>query len=383
MTGSLTSKHGKYFVVVRIPNGMGGTKTKWINTGISTDGNNKRKAQQRRIEILAELEENKDLVSADMLFVDWIEEWMKIKESAVKQDKLGLNTFECYRMYIDKHIEPFFRKKGVTVKSITAKDIQAYYNTKAAEGQSANSIIKHNVIITGALKEAKRQKLIRDNPADDAILPRKEHFEGKAYSTAEAMRLLSVLDDEPIKPAVILGLLYGLRRSEVCGLRWQDIDFEAGTMKIRNTVVRSKTLIEHERTKSKKSRRTLILIEDTIPYLKALKATQDRFRSRCINCDPDPQGHVCTNNNCKPFSPDYVSHGFNSLLKRHGLPHIRFHELRHTAGSLLLNSGMSIKQIAEYLGHEKVSTTLDIYTHIDIEGKRATAQAMGNIFRNP
>lgn len=382
MTGSLQTKHGKYYVVVRIPDGLGNTKAKWINTGISTDGNNKRKAQQRRIEILTELEENKDLITADILFADWLEEWMKIKESAVRQDKLGLNTFESYRMYIDKHIGPFFRKKGVTVKGITSKDIQAYYDTKAAEGQSANSIIKHNVVIAGALKEAKRKKLIRDNPAEDAILPRKEHFEGKAYSVNEAMKLLSVLDDEPIKPAVILGLLYGLRRSEVCGLRWQDIDFDAETMQIRNTVVKTKTLIEHERTKSKKSRRTLILIDDTIPYLKAIKAAQEEFKGRCINYDPDPQGHVCTNSNGKPFSPDYVSHGFSRLLERHGLPHIRFHELRHTAGSLLLNNGMSVKQIAEYLGHEKVSTTLDIYAHIDFEGKRATAQAMGNIFKN-
>lgn len=381
MTGSLTSKHGKYFVVVRVPDGAGGTKIKWINTGIPTEGNNKRKAQQRRIEILAELEETKNLVSSDMLFVDWLEEWMQIKESAVRQNKLRLNTFESYRLYIDKHIAPFFRQKGLTVKGITAKDIQAYYDTKAAEGQSANSIIKHNVVIAGALKEAKRKKLIRDNPAEDAILPRKEHFEGKAYSVNEAMKLLSVLDDEPIKPAVILGLLYGLRRSEVCGLRWQDIDFDTGTMQIRNTVVKTKTLIEHERTKSKKSRRTLILIDDTIPYLKALKAAQEEFKGRCINYDPDPQGHVCTNSKGKSFTPDYVSHGFSRLLERHGLPHIRFHELRHTAGSLLLNNGMSVKQIAEYLGHEKVATTLDIYTHIDFEGKKEVAQIMGGIFK--
>lgn len=381
MTGSLTSKHGKYFVVVRVPDGAGGTKTKWINTGIPTEGNNKRKAQQRRIEILAELEETKNLVSSDMLFVDWLEEWMQIKESAVRQNKLRLNTFESYRLYIDKHIAPFFRQKGLTVKGITAKDIQAYYDTKAAEGQSANSIIKHNVVIAGALKEAKRKKLIRDNPAEDAILPRKEHFEGKAYSVNEAMKLLSVLDDEPIKPAVILGLLYGLRRSEVCGLRWQDIDFDTGTMQIRNTVVKTKTLIEHERTKSKRSRRTLILIDDTIPYLKALKAAQEEFKGRCINYDPDPQGHVCTNSKGKSFTPDYVSHGFSRLLERHGLPHIRFHELRHTAGSLLLNNGMSVKQIAEYLGHEKVATTLDIYTHIDFEGKKEVAQIMGGIFK--
>ena len=100
MTGSLQTKHGKYYVVARVSDGTGGTKAKWINTGISTEGNHKREAQQRRIEILAELEAAKDLISSDMLFVDWLEEWMKVKESAVKQDKLGLNTFESYRMYI-------------------------------------------------------------------------------------------------------------------------------------------------------------------------------------------------------------------------------------------------------------------------------------------
>ncbi len=203
----------------------------------------------------------------------------------------------------------------------------------------------------------------------------------KAYSVDEAMKLLSILD-EPIKPAVILGLLYGLRRSEICGLRWQDIDFENGKMLVCNTVVKFKSLIEHKQTKSAKSKCTLALINDTIPCLKSLKATQDAPKAKCINHDPDPQGHVCTNGRGKPFAPDYVSHAFNSLLKRHGLPHIRFHELRHTAGNLLLNNGMSVKRIAEYLGHEKVSTTLDIYTHIDFEGKRAAAQTMGSIFKN-
>lgn len=180
-------------------------------------------------------------------------------------------------------------------------------------------------MISGALKEAKRQKLIRDNPADDAILPRKEHFEGKAYSVNEAMRLLSAVEDEPIRPAVMLGLLYGLRRSEVCGLRWQDIDFDSGTMQIRNTVVKTKTLIEHEQTKGAKSKRTLILIADTIPYLQSIKKAQDIWKLGCI-ADPDPIGHVCMGRNGKPFTPDYVSHTFRRMLQKHNLPPLRFHD---------------------------------------------------------
>ena len=113
MTGSLQTKHGKYYVVTRISDGTGGTKTKWINTGIPTEGNNKRRAQQRRIEILAELEENKDLISADMLFTDWLDSWLK-----KKRDSIRLNTVEGYELYINKHIRPYFSEKKLTVREI-------------------------------------------------------------------------------------------------------------------------------------------------------------------------------------------------------------------------------------------------------------------------
>lgn len=154
MTGSLTTKHGKYYVVVRVPDGTGGMKAKWIPTGISSEGNNKRKAQQKQLEILAELEHDKDLVSGDMPFSTWLEQWMEIKRSVVRQ-----NTLECYRYYLDKHIKPYFDAKKLTLKAVTAQSIQDYYSLKLSEGQSANTICKHNVIIAGALREAKRKKV--------------------------------------------------------------------------------------------------------------------------------------------------------------------------------------------------------------------------------
>ena len=89
--------------------------------------------------------------------------------------------------------------------------------------------------------------------------------------------------------------------------------------------------------------------------------------------------HVCVWDNGKPLSPDYVTSSFPKILKEHGLPKIRYHELRHTAGSLLLGKGLSAKQIQEYLGHEKISTTLDIYGHLSVEGKREAAEVMGSV----
>lgn len=176
-------------------------------------------------------------------------------------------------------------------------------------------------------------------------------------------------------------MFYGLRRSEAIGLRWRDIDFQAGTICICNTVVRNKTIIEAERTKSKASNRTLYIIPETREYLLTLKHNQEKNRMIMQGAYHNNNDRVCVWDNGKPLKPDYISKAFPKLLIKYNLPHIRFHELRHTAGSLLLAKGLSAKQIQEYLGHEQVSTTLDIYGHLSIEGKKEASNAMGGMLK--
>jgi integrase len=243
---------------------------------------------------------------------------------------------------------------------------------------SANTIKKHSVILRGALEEALKKNLIAFNPVDRATLPTCERFTGKAYSVEQANHLLKVVENNPIKPAIILGLFYGLRRSEILGLRWRDIDFNADTIIIRNTVVQVKTLIEHERTKSRASKRTLYIIPETRDYLLRLKQHQEENR-KLLGAAYMVNDHVYARVNGTQIKPDYLSQSFARLLKKHNMPKIRFHELRHTAGSLLLNKGLSIKQIQEYLGHEQISTTLDIYGHLSVEGKKEAANTIGGI----
>lgn len=378
MTGSLQTKNGKYYVVARIPDGVGGEKQKWISTGIPTEGNNKRKAQQKMRQILAELESRKVTYSPSVLFIDWIWKWMEQKKNEVR-----LNTYESYEMYITTHIEPYFKKLNLALDTIEPLHIQDYYNrkfkgSKGKPGLSASSLVKHHVVIHGALQEAMKKNLIPYNPADRVTLPKQERFVGQAYSAEQANQLLEIIEAEPLKSCIILGLFYGLRRSEVCGLRWRDIDFTAGTLKVCNTVVKTKTLIEHEQTKSRASKRTMYLIPETIAYLKRYQRGQTE--NRLLFGQAYHEGdHVCVWPDGKPVSPDYVSQAFCNLLKKNSLPHIRFHELRHTAGSLLLDKGLSAKQIQEYLGHEKVSTTLDIYGHLSVEGKKEAAQVMDGL----
>lgn len=373
MTGSIQAKHGKYYIIIRIEDVVGRRKQKWISTGLDATPENREKAER----ILEEMDFHEDvndfLFNRNMAFKDWILYWLNLKKEQVR-----MNTYEAYYLYATQHIIPFFSSKKITICSITPIQIQAYYNEKK-NVLSGNSLVKHHVIIRGALNEAVRMDLIKYNPADKVTLPKKTKFVGSAYSQEESSRLLDIIRGESIEPAVILGLFYGLRRSEAVGLRWKDIDFDNGIMRIQNTVVKTKTLIEHEETKSKASKRLLALVPSTIPYLEQLKLQQDAHKELLGDSYHDT-GHVCVWPNGEMLSPDYVSKRFQRLLEKNNMPKIRFHDLRHTVASLMLNKGVSPKRIQEYLGHEKVITTLDIYGHLCFEGKQETANLVDDLF---
>ena len=374
-TGSLQIKDGAYYVVVRLPDETGRKKTKWIHTGVKVAGNNKRLANEKKLEILVKIEQQKIIYSEDILFIDWIDKWMEQKKNEVR-----IITFEGYMSYLESHIIPFFKPLRLKLKDVSSMHIQDFINKKKNAGLTTSSIKKYMVVLRGALQEAVRKRIIPYNPAslDYVSLPKSKKFVGKAYSVKQAEKLLEVIKNEPLRPAIILGLLYGLRRSEVAGLRWQDINFDKGTIHICNTVVKFKTEIEAEQTKSEASNRTLIIINGTKEYLKSIKRHQSENRLLMGN-SYQVNDYVCTWADGRPFKPDCITSQFAKILKNNSLPHIRFHDLRHTAGSLLLEKGLTYKQVQEYLGHERPSTTLDIYSHLSADGKKEAANVMGNL----
>jgi len=377
MTGSLQKKNNTYYAVVRIPDGSGKTKQKWINTGIKITGNNKREANKRLREIIVELEEQKIVCSSDTDLVDWIEKWLEQKKFEIR-----LNTWEAYQLYVDKHIKPHFSPLKLTLSTVAPQHIQDFYTKKMDEGLNPNSIKRYSAVLNGALREALKKNLIPYNPMERTTRPAMRKFEGKAYTPDLAQKLLSVIADEPMESVIRLALFYGLRRSEVLGLRWQDVNLEEGTMRICNTVIKFNTQIEHEQTKSSASRRTLYLTPEIKEYLCTLKRRQAENR-KLMGRSYTKSDHVCTWADGRSFSPNYISQRFKRILEIHGLPHIRFHELRHTAGSMLMERGMMVMQVAQFLGHEKVATTLDIYGHLSLEGKKETSKVMAEILKFP
>ena len=313
MTGSLQKKNGKYHVVTYIDK-----KPKWISTGIPVAGNNIRKAQQRMREILTELEQKKITLNRDILLADYIKLWLEAKQSEIE-----LNTWESYELYVNTVIDPYFRPRKTKLQDTSSQDIKLFFlslqqGTDNKKPRSVESIKKYRVCINGAFKMAMESNLVAYNPVDRVKLkksPEEEAFKGDFYTVDEAKHLLELLQGDVLLPVVQLTLFYGLRRSEVLGLRWSAVDFLNNTIRIERTVVQTKTIIDKKRTKNKSSLRTMPLI----PSIKAmlLRQKQDQAdKQRLSGSSYIQSDYICRLTDGTPMKPNYITHHFAYILKK-------------------------------------------------------------------
>ena len=226
---------------------------------------------------------------------------------------------------------------------------------------------------------AVQNRLIPSNPCQFVVLPQCERYESNFYNDRQLRELFSALDDDPLLPLVKITALYGLRRSELLGLQWDSIDFEQKSMTIRHTVSKVTEVVAKDKTKNASSRRTFPLTSEAVEIFTVAKRQEQRNRTAFGNEYQEnnyvfkwPDGHT--------YSPDYVSHRFNDLLKKHSLPHIRFHELRHSCASMLIAMGWSLKDVQEWLGHSDVKMTANIYAHLDTTRKNNIAESLAEKF---
>ena len=381
VTGSLQIRNGKYHMFVRIPGPNGKVLQKAKTTGISARARTKKEERYNKSAAEAMLSNYLSELSryssyhGNTAFTKAIEDWLNRK-----QQDLRLDTFESYQCVYDAHIKPYFEPLRLSCEDVAPIDIKRYVVSKQKEGLSTKTIRKHLVVLNGPFKEAIELGELVSNPCASVSLKKKddEEFEGSAYTTEQARELLEAIRGDPIEPAVYLGLYLGLRRSEVIGLRWKDIDFVNDIVSIRNTVVQFNTVSEDEKTKSKTSRRDLFLPRGLKEYLSSYRNDVEAFKKSC-GISFSEESHVCEWKDGEPYKPAYISKHFKIVLEKAGLPHIRFHDLRHTAGSLLLMEGADIKQVQIFLGHKKASTTLDIYAHVLTDGKKDTAKKLDGL----
>ena len=233
MKGSLQiKKNNKYYVYVRI-NG----KQKAIPTGIEAVRGNKRKAEAKMIEILAELDDNPQMYDK-ILFMDYAAKWLQhIK------NQLDGNTHSGYKQYLEKHIIPYFKPLKLCLVNVKTSDIEGYYNYKATAGRldgkegglSKATLKRHGVVLNSIFKQALHDNLIRRNPCEFAAMPKiqKQNKEVNVYTIEQCKKLLEVTKGEIFHDMVYITFMYGLRREEIMGLRWRDVDFKQNSLTIQ------------------------------------------------------------------------------------------------------------------------------------------------------
>ena len=371
MTGSLQIKNGKYYAVLNFKGSDNKRKHKWINTNL-TIGGNKRKAETVLHKLLAKYEGFSDIQS-DILFCDYLLKWLEYSKNHLES-----TTFEGYKNSIENHIYPYFLSKKIKLCNIDAKQISEYYRYKISQGLSPSTIRRHHANIRKCLQDAMTDDIIPTNPADKVRLPKAVKYAAKFYDTSQIKALLDCAADTDIEPIVILSVYYGLRRSEVLGLKWSAIDFVENKIQIDYTITRIYTQCEKPRTKNLSSNRTLPLIPFVKNYLKHLKDIQSANAELFGDCYTQ-NDFVCKKIDGKPFRADEVSRKFSRLLKKNGLPHIRLHDLRHSCASMLIAEGVDIKVIQEWLGHSSIATTGNIYGHLQFKQKISTGNVIDNL----
>ena len=305
-------------------------------------------------------------------------QWMDVWYENYAKVKVRPSSHQTYKGYIENHIKPNIG--DIPLEKLTTLDLQKFYKKLLSNGRvdrleskgqpkglSPKTVRNIHQILSSALKLAQEQRIILANPAEGCALPKTEHREMKTLPVEQLQSFLREAKDSGVFELYYLELATGLRRGELLGLKWEDIDLEHGDLRVRRQIARINGQVVEAPLKTKNAYRTLPLAEDTISILKEQK--------KRVGSSP----WVFPSATGGPISPDSVLHMLHRVLKRAGLPQVRFHDLRHTFATLALQNGVDIKTVSGMLGHFSAGFTLDTYAHVTTSAQKAAANTMGKL----
>ena len=305
-------------------------------------------------------------------------EWMDVWFENYAKVKVRPSSHQTYRGYIDNHIKPNIGK--IPLGKLTSLDLQKFYkkllssgrverieSKKQSKGLSPKTVRNLHQIIASAMKLAKEQKLIVTDPTDGCALPKVEHREMKTLPVEQLASFLREAKESGVFELYYVELATGLRRGELLGLKWEDLDLDRGNLRVKRQVARINGEVVEAPLKTKNAYRTLPLARDTVDVLNQ----QKKKVGSCPWVFPGSTGG--------PMSPDSVLHMLHRVLKRAGLPRVRFHDLRHTFATLALQNGVDVKTVSGMLGHYSAGFTLDTYAHVTTSAQRQAVEAMEHV----
>lgn len=379
MTGSLQKKHGAIYVVLNIVID-GERKQKWIRTELN-DKSGKRECERVLRETLSQYEHTDLPVTSKILFTDYIQIWLD--EAKIKVDEV---TYQHYENDTNNHILPYFKNLNIKLIDVNRSVLQKYFTTKYERGRidgkgglSPKTLRHHKNIIHQVLELAVTNGIINTNPCNNITLPKLEKNTYDFYNLDETKLFLNAVKNDSLYPLYYITVFYGLRRSEVLGLKWNSIDINNKILTIKSTRTKCNEIIEKDKTKTKSSLRSFPMSDEIcdlfIKIKNEEKSNQTIFGNSYIKND-----YIFKWEDGKPYDPDYITHRFQKDLKKHNLKRISFHGLRHSCGSLLNEQGYTLKDIQEWLGHADIQTTANIYLHLDIKRKVNITNSLSNTF---
>ena len=359
ITANLFVQRGLYYVILGYRDSTNKRKQKWIPTGLTEKGNNKRLVNKKLIEVQQNYKKylpsecSFETNEAEKNFEIYLEEWLEGYKHKIEE-----NTYCSYKTVVTK-VSEYFKVKNIKLKDLKPYHIQKFYDYLYNKGLGGNTILHYHANIRKALDTAMKLDIIPTNPFEKS-------------------------KGDPLEIVILIASFYGLRRSEVLGLKWSAFDFVNNTITIKHKVVETivedkRMLLMKDKTKNSSSYRCLPLVSEIKETLLAHKKNIERNKLLCGNSyNKKYKDYIFVDSTGKIYRPEYITDHFSLLLKKNNLRHIRFHDLRHSCASLLLAKGIPMKAIQEWLGHSTYSTTANLYTHLESNTKNVSANVLAN-----
>jgi len=327
----------------------------------------------------------------DILFSEYMKQWLEDTKHTIAE-----STYYSYKDTIHNVICPYFDKQKIKLHDIERTHIEQFYKYKqrgseSKKGVKASTIRNYHANIRKALKDAYNDDLITSNPAAKVKLPRVVRFRGNPYTQSEIKALAEAIIGTRLEVPVLLTAWFGMSRGEVMGVRWDAINFEAKTLSVNGTVTNwgSGKPAENEvfrpgEAKREMRLRSFPLSENQVSYFQTLKQKQADNRMLCGDSyNMDYTDFLCVDAVGNKIRLSYVTVAFAEMLKKLGLRKIRYHDLRHTNITLLLEAGIELIKLQVWAGHSHLSTTADIYAHVQANSKKPLTDKMSEILSVP
>ena len=320
VSGHLQPKNGIWYAVLELRRSDGSRHSKWIPTKLKIQGNKKRAE-----EMLLELRRQYTLPDKEnpiTLFTDYLQSWLQTHKA-----EISVSTFASYSALV-RGIVKYFEPQKLLLGGVKPVHIERFYQVLYEQGLCSNSVLHYHTVLHKAFADAARRDILPRNPIALVKRPSKGQFTADPYTQEEMKQLFTAIEGDPLELLIKLTAYYGLRRSEVAGLRWQAIDFVNGTIAINHTVVVTKDpsgnriVIGRNTVKHKSSNRKLPMSPQIRQMLLDYQKTKDRKALK-------PTAYLFTTKDGRPLDPDHITDRYRKLLKKHNLRMTRFHDLRH------------------------------------------------------